>query len=89
MIIGFLKLAIFGLIGLTVVYLLLSAYSRSVRREELEKRFDAGDGDGPRDAYIEEGMRDYERGLRKKLIWLVYIIPAAVFVAVFYGLNFG
>ena len=89
MIIGFLKLAVFGLIGMTVVYLLLSVYSRSVQREELEKRFDAGDGDGARDAYIEAGMRDYEKSLRKKLIWLVYVIPAIVFVAVFYGLNFG
>ena len=89
MIIGFLKLAVFGLIGMTVVYLLLSVYSRSVQREELEKQFDAGDGDGARDAYIEAGMRDYEKSLRKKLIWLVYVIPAIVFVAVFYGLNFG
>jgi hypothetical protein len=89
MILGFLRLMLFGFVGLTVLYLLLSVYSRSVRREWLEKRFDAGGVPGDRDAYIRDGMRVYERGLRKKLLWLVYIIPAVVFTVVFWSLNFS
>jgi len=54
--IAFLRLAVFGFIGLSVVYVLMSIYSRSVRREELEKSWaadhpDGGDPDG-RDAFI-------------------------------------
>lgn len=88
MIIGWIRLAVFGYLGLTVMYFLVSIYSRSLRREALEKRFDAGGEDGDRDAYIAAGMAEYERGLRKKLIWLVYVIPTAVVIGLIYILNF-
>ncbi len=89
MILGFFRLMLFGAIAMTVVYVLVSVYSRSVRREWLEKNFDAGGVPGDRNAYIAEGMQAYERGLRRKLIWLVYIIPAVVFTTVFWTLNFS
>jgi Ca2+/Na+ antiporter len=92
--IGFLRLAFFGYIALTVLYFLLAIYSRSTRREELEKDWDAAEaqGDtslGPRDDYIAAGMAQYERGLRKKLIWLVYVIPTLAVIAAIYLLNFA
>lgn len=86
--IGFIKLAVFGFIGLSIIYLMMSIYSRSVRREALEKRFDAGGVDGDRDTYIAEGMARYERSLRKRLIWLVYIIPMAVMAGTIYLVNY-
>lgn len=89
MILGLIRLAFFGFLGLTAVYLLVSVYSRSVRREKLEKRFDEGDVPGDRDAYIAEGMRAYRQGLRRKLILLVYILPTGMAVAVLYYLNFS
>lgn len=89
--IALLRLLVFGLIGLTVVYFLVSIYSRSVRREKLEDRWDADHPEGgdpvARDAYIEAGMREYETGLRKKLIWLVYIIPMCALVVTIYLVN--
>lgn len=88
MIFGWIRLALVGAVVLTIVYFLVSIYSRSVRRETLEKRFDAGGIDGDRDAYIAEGMRKYESGLRKRLLWLIYILPSIAFVAVIYILNF-
>ena len=87
MILGWLRLIVFGFVGLTIVYWLVSIYSRSVRRETLEKRFDAGDVEGDRDAYIQAGMADYERGLRKRLIWLVYIIPMVAMGLTIYFVN--
>lgn len=82
---GFVRLFVLGFIGLSVLYLVISIYSRSIRREKLEKAWDANPPDGgdqaARDAYIEQGMAEYETGFRKKLILLVYIIPP-VFVAV-------
>ena len=86
--IGLVYLVVFGLLGLSVVYLLVSVYSRSVRREKLEKRFDAGDGEGDRDAYIEAGMKAYQHGLRRRLIWLVYIIPIMVVGVTIYLVNY-
>lgn len=85
--IGFIKLAVFGFIGLSIIYLIVSIYSRSVRREWLEKRFDAGGIEGDRDAFIAEGMMRYEKSLRKRLIWLVYIIPMAVMAGTIYLVN--
>jgi hypothetical protein len=88
MIFGWIRLAAIGFVALTVFYLLISIYSRSIRREKLEKRFDAGGVAGDRDAYIEQGMARYEKGLRKKLIWLVYIVPALSVAGLIYILNF-
>ena len=86
--IAIIRLAVFGFIGLSVVYLLVSVYSRSERREKLEKQYDAGDVEGDRDAYIEAGMQEYRHGLRRKLILLVYVIPAVVVAVTVYLVNY-
>lgn len=85
------RLLLVGLIVLTVIYWAALVYARSVRRERLEKEYDEGsvDGDvrGHRDDYIAQGMAAYERGLKRKLLWLVYILPVAA-VVVLVWLNF-
>lgn len=89
--IGWLRLGLFGLIGLTVVYLIVSAYSASVRRERLEKAWDAdpkGDA-AARAVFVEQGMARYRHGLRRKLILLVYLVPIVVVAVVTYFLNFS
>ena len=75
---------------LSVLYLALRSYFRSTHRERLENRFDAGQGDAglTRDAYIERGMAHYDRGLRLKLLWLVYILPMAAIAATIYWVNY-
>lgn len=85
---GFLRLAVFGLIGLTVIYWALRIYFRSTERERLEKEYDQGDVSGPRDEYIERGMQAYAHSLRRRLIWLVYVVPVAVVTALIWILNF-
>lgn len=86
--IGILRSAFFGFIGLTVIYVLVAIYSRSVRREKLEKKFDAGGIEGDRDTYIADGMQAYEHGLKRRLLWLVYIIPTVVVVVTVYFVNY-
>ena len=90
--IGFVKLMVFGFIGLSVVYLVLRIYMRSVKRENLEKEWDAnppeGQGDTERDAFIAEGMRAYDRGLHNRLLWLVYILPMVALTVIIYFINF-
>ncbi|WP_435256814.1 hypothetical protein ACSBLW_11780 [Thioclava sp. FR2] len=88
MIFGWIRLWAMALIGLTVIYFLVGIYWRSLHREELEKRFDAGGIEGERSAYIENGMVKYEKGLKKRLLWLIYIIPTIAFFALVYILNF-
>ena len=86
--IGIIRLAVFGFLFLAVIYLLVSVYSRSVRREKLENKWDDEVKEGDRDAYISDGMKDYEGSLRKKLIVLVFIVPIVVVIAMLYIINF-
>lgn len=90
--IGFFRAAIPGLILLSVVYVLVSIYSRSVRREKLEKEWDSdpareGLTMAERDAYLQAGLKDYQNGLRRRLIALVYIVPMATFAVIVYLVN--
>ena len=83
---GLIRLVIFGFIGLTIVYFLVAIYSRSVRREKLEKAW-AEEHPGnanlaERDAYVAEGMEAYDKGIRPKLILLVYVIPVILVAAI-------
>lgn len=86
--IAIIRLAVFGFVALTVVYVLVSIYSASVRREYLEKKYDAGGIDGDRDDYVKAGMDAYRHGLRHRLIWLVYIIPTVVVAVTVYLVNY-
>ena len=90
------RLALFGFVVLTITYVLVAVYSRSVRREKLEKAFDSGEAtrDLPEDvmpdraSYIEAGMAAYNKGLKRRLIWLVYIIPTVIVAATVYLVNY-
>ncbi|QQA42196.1 hypothetical protein [Pelagovum pacificum] len=85
----FVRLIVFGFIIMTIVYLCVSIYSRSVRREKLEDRWDADpQGDAAaRDAYIEAGMAEYHGSLRKRLILLVYVVPTIAVGVIMYMIN--
>jgi hypothetical protein len=91
---GWLRLAFFLYIGLTIAYFLTGIYSRSVRREKLEKQWDTdpareGVPADERTAFIEAGMVAYEKGLKKRLLWLIYIIPTIGFAATIYFVNWA
>ena len=85
---GIIRSAVIGFVLLTIVYLIVAMYSRSVRREKLENKFDAGDVEGDRDTYITDGMQAYEKGLKRRLIWLVYIVPAVIVITTVYLVNY-
>lgn len=91
---GWLRLAFMMYVALTVVYFVTSIYSRSVRREKLEKAWDTdpareGLARDERTAFIEAGMQAYEKGLKKRLLWLIYIIPTIGFLATVYFVNWA
>ncbi len=85
------RLIIFGFVLMSIAYVAISIYSRSVRREKLEKHWaedHPGDDENPeRDAYIEQGMKDYHHGLRRRLILLVYILPTIAVAVILYLTN--
>ncbi len=90
--IGLIRLAVVGFVLLTVVYVLVSIYSRSVRHERLEKEWDtdpANEGRLPdeRTAFIEAGMQAYRHSLRRRLIVLVYVVPLAAAAVTAYLVN--
>ena len=85
---GFVRLVLFGLIGLSVIYLSLSIYSRSVRREKLENAYDADPVEGmSREDYVEKGIVEYNNSLRPKLLLLVYVVPIVAVSTIVYVTN--
>lgn len=83
------RLLIFGLIALTLLYLGLSWYFRSRRRDRMAQDWTEAGRPGNRDAYIAEGMAQYERSLRRKLLWLVYILPVTAIGLLIWLTNFN
>ncbi|MCB5199971.1 hypothetical protein SAMN05428995_104214 [Loktanella sp. DSM 29012] len=85
---AFVRLLVFALVGLTVVYWSLSLYSASLRRERLEDDYDANPVPGQtREAYVAAGMATYRKGLRPKLLLGVYVVPIVVVSVIIYVVN--
>lgn len=85
---AFARLLVIGFLVLSVVYICLSLYSRSVRRDKLEREWDEEIQQGDRETYVQAGLRDYDGSLRRKLILGVYIVPMVVISAIIYFTNF-
>lgn len=85
---GLARLIIVGFVALTIIYLCLSWYSRSVRRQKLEEEWHQNP-QGDKQAFVEQGLEDYDGSLRRKLIWGVYVVPTALVVLIIYLTNFA
>lgn len=84
-----------ALVVLTLMRWLLALYARSIRREKLEKAWarrvaeeGTPDDRDAREGFIEQGMDAYEHSLRRKLLWLVYIIPLGIVALTVYLVNY-
>lgn len=88
---AFFKLIVFGYAALTVVYVSLSLYFRSVHRENLEKRWDRetaeGEDLGAREDYVDAGMVEYRQGLGRRLTLLVFVVPTVAVAVILYVVN--
>lgn len=77
---------------LTVIYVILERYYRWDRRKALEAEFKAtaGGSDGAaRTKHVAQGMSDYDRSLKKKLILGVYLLPLGILVGLILIANFA
>jgi len=88
MIFAVLRLAVIAFIVMLVVYFMLSAWSRSVRRGKLAEQWDDERRTGDRDAFIEAGLEEYDGSLRRKLIFGVFVVPYLVIGVLVYVVNF-
>jgi len=88
MVLALARLIIVGFIVLTVIYVSLSLYSRSVRRTKLRQKWEEDIRRGDRDEYVRRGLKIYDRSLRRKLLWGVYIVPVVTIAVVIYLVNF-
>ena len=86
--IGALRLLVFGFLGLSVIYFIVAIYARSTEKERLEKEWEEEVGTGDRDEYVRRGLAEYRHSLRRKLIWLVYILPMLAIAVLLYVINF-
>ncbi len=85
---GLARLVIIGFVVLTIIYVALSLYSRAVRRDKLEKRWDEEGRPGDMENFVREGLERYDNSVRRKLILGVYVIPICVVTGIIYYMNF-
>lgn len=83
------RLAGVGFVVLTVIYLSLSLYSRSVRRGKLIEEWEDEGHQGDRDEFLREGMAEYQGSLRRKLLVGVYVVPVVIISVIIYLTNFN
>lgn len=85
---AFIRLVVMGFLFLSVIYLCLAWYSRSVRREKLENQWDEEKPEGiSREEFVNNGVVEYNNSLRPKLLGLVYVIPTITVAVIVYITN--
>lgn len=82
------RLIVVGFVVLTIIYVVVSIWSRMQRRRKLAREWDDEIRQGDREAFIREGLEDYEDSFRRKLIWLIYIVPVVLIAVIIYMMNF-
>lgn len=84
---GFVRpLALFFVL-LVVLHLVLRLWLRLRERRRLAGEWEDGSQLGDREAYIHSGMAEYDRSLRKRLLWLTIVAPMAGLMLLLYVLN--
>jgi hypothetical protein len=82
------RLLVIGFVVLSIIYVALSFYSRAVRKGKLQREWDEEGMEGDKDAWVQQGLEDYDGSLRRKLILGVYVVPVVVVSIIIYLTNF-
>lgn len=72
---------------LTIIYAILSFKARRQARDKLAGDYEASDKSETKDAYINKGLKSYQRSYRPKLVLIVYLIPLTVICLLIYLAN--
>lgn len=81
------RLFVMMFVVLTVIYVSLSLYSRSVRKDKLEEEWFQEGQHGDKDAFVKAGLEEYNNSLRRKLLLAVYVIPFSLVAIIIYVQN--
>ncbi|SFT57056.1 hypothetical protein [Sedimentitalea nanhaiensis] len=85
----FLRLMFILSIVLSIIYVGISIYSRRVRRGKLLAHWERKGMTGDREAFVQRGLKKYDRSFRRKLILGVYIVPLSLIAILVYVTNFN
>ncbi|RNF33521.1 hypothetical protein [Paracoccus methylarcula] len=90
--IKFFRLIVIVLAVEALFFVLLRIYIRSLRYEKLERIWDERHpdrtGDSPaRDEFVRKSMVGYEKSLKVRLTWAVFIIPNLAIMGIVYWVN--
>ena len=83
------RLIVFGFLILTVIYVCLFFYSRSVRKSKLREWYQDSDKSMDEDTFVDEGLKEYDASIRPKLLLGVYIVPIVTICVIIYLTNFA
>ena len=72
------RLFLIALVALSIVFVSLNLYGRAAERERLQTKWNGGDRAVPHPELIEEGLRAYDRSLKRRLVWWVYVVPLSL-----------
>ena len=91
---GFLRLMLFWAVASAAIYWLLLIYSRSLRREALEKEWDRRHPDlagatPQRREFVRRSMVGFGKTLRARLVTLVLILPTVAIIAIIIIVNYN
>lgn len=81
------RLILGGALILGVLYLLVSLYARSLRREALEDEWNNAGQPGTRQDYVQSGLTEYNQSLRRKALLLIFIVPPVLVGVLAYVIN--
>lgn len=72
------------LLVLSVVYTLLSISSRMRQKQKLINEYKVTQAETPKEEFVATGMQKYERSLKPKLIFGVFLVPLAISALLIY-----
>jgi hypothetical protein len=74
---------------LSAVYALLVMTANIRQRRKLRAEFDVSETSDTKDAFVEEGLKRYNRSLRPKMLLGVYLVPLLIMGALIYLAQYG
>lgn len=84
---GFIRVVLIFFVLLVALHLVLRLALRLRERRRLAREWEAGDRLVTREIFVQTGMDDYDRSLRKRLLWLTVVLPMAGLILVLYLVN--
>ena len=84
---GFVRVLFVFFLVLVAVHLVVRVWLRLRERRRLSEEWEAGALTGDREGFVARGMAQYDRSLRKRLLWLTIVLPMAGLALLLYLVN--